>query len=112
MSVLKLSQNLEVLDYYTPPGYQGDSNVDQDLGNVGPLIIPGTTLLFLGGTKYGFAYLLDSENLGQWKSKTTDTSLQSIQVPSVQVGQNAVSWGGNSGTYMYIWGGGLKILYY
>jgi len=109
MSVLKLSSTLQVLDFYSPPGYQGESDGDQDLGNVGPLVIPGTSLLFIGGTKYGYAHLLDSQNLGQWNSSKTDTALQSIQVGSNEVGQNAVAWAGTAGTFMYIWGGDTSL---
>jgi len=52
MCVLKMNPDLTVVDYFAPALEALDSSEDLDIGNVGPVLIPNTQLLFLGATKY------------------------------------------------------------
>jgi hypothetical protein len=106
MCFLKLHPgDLAVVDWFAEYKAHQDSDADNDLGNCGPLIIPGTAVLFAGATKYGRSHLVDSANMGHF-SDDHDTCLQTIitPVPPFPNGQNAVSWNsGATGTFIYVW---------
>ncbi len=109
MCIMKLSPALSVLDWFAPSNEANFSNADQDVGNTGVLMIPGTTRLVCGGTKYGSAHLLDSNNMGHIGATPTspDTCLQTIPGLTRDIRQNVVAWnGGPSGTFVYLWGNG------
>jgi uncharacterized repeat protein (TIGR03806 family) len=113
MCFLKLNPSLQVLDYFAEANESGDSNADADLGNCGPLFIPGTHVLFAGGTKYGRGHVVDATNMGHFSS-SSDACLQTITAGlSSSVGQNPVSWnGGSAGTFVYAWSSGKGIAQY
>ncbi len=68
---LRLEGNaLVVKDYFTPCNQQFLSSVDLDLGSSGPVLIPGTNLLFSGG-KEGIMYLLSRTNMGKYAASPT-----------------------------------------
>ena len=52
----------------TIPGAVTDSNSDADLGNCGMVLIPGTTVAFVGTTKYGHSHLVNTQNMGHFNS--------------------------------------------
>ncbi len=111
MSLVKVSTpNLSVVDWFAPRDELSRSNVDADLGNVGPLLIPNTSRVFLGGTKFGSSFLIDSSNLGKYNA-ATDQIPQRLDNFSSSVGQNAIAWE-NSATIknIYQWGSGNNIL--
>jgi len=60
---LRLSQNLSVLDWFAPSDWLALSDNDYDLGALGPVLVPGSSLL-VGGDKAGNFYVADSANLG------------------------------------------------
>jgi len=101
---------LQVVDYFAPANEGSWSDGDRDLGNVGPVLIPGANLTFAGGTKYGEGHLVDTNNLGGFNA-TTDACLQSITSGfSSSVGQNPVIWdAGTDGVFIYVWGSGSSI---
>jgi len=105
MAVLKLTPQLKVEDYYTVNDYKGLSSGDQDTGNAGPLLIPGTPYLFIGPTKYGRGHVLDTRNMGKWVSPTQDTAHQTIDMgPKYHVPQQPIVWVGPNGQiYIYVW---------
>ena len=116
MCYLKLSPSLQVLDYFAPHDELTLSNQDLDLGNSGVVGIPGTTALFGGGTKFGSAFLLDSNNLGKFTAATPsnpspDKVLARIDGVSAsdQVGQNPISWDSGTYKYVYLWPGGQTL---
>ena len=69
-SVIKVSPQLKVLDYFTPDNWQVESNNDVDLGCGGMVLIPGTNFL-LEGSKQGILYLLNISNMGHMVSGNT-----------------------------------------
>ncbi len=111
MCYLKLSSSLQVLDWFAPFDEQVQSNQDLDLGNSGLVGIPGTTALLGGGTKFGTAFLLDSNSLGKFTPNGPDKSLARINGVSGndQVGQNPIAWDSGTFKYVYLWPGGQPV---
>jgi len=46
MAVMKMDQNLQVNDYFVTSDFLQLSNNDEDTGNVGPVLLPGSAVLF------------------------------------------------------------------
>jgi hypothetical protein len=64
-TLLKLApRTLNLLDWFTPSNWMSLNNGDLDLGSSGPVFLPGTNLLVIGGKGGGKGYLIDSNNLG------------------------------------------------
>lgn len=61
-SILRLSPTLQLQDSFAPTRWPADNAVDQDLGSMGPLLLPGG-VIFADG-KSGTAYLLHADKLG------------------------------------------------
>ena len=68
-SFIKLSPQLELLDYFTPYNSGTMNAGDQDLGSSGLLLIPNTNYL-LGGGKQGVLYLDDTTDMGKFNTST------------------------------------------
>lgn len=64
-SFIKLSPQLQLLDYFTPTNSAKLNSGDQDLGSSGLLMVPNTNYI-LGGGKQGVFYLADINNLGKF----------------------------------------------
>jgi hypothetical protein len=62
-SLIKLSPELKLKDFFTPANYDYLNSADGDYGINGALIIPGTHLS-LSGSKDGGLYLIDNNNMG------------------------------------------------
>jgi hypothetical protein len=106
MCFLKLRLgDLQILDWFAGASARKDSDADNDLNNVGPLIIPGTGVLFAGATKAGRNYLVDTAKMGHLDEEK-DACLQSftVKIPPFPNGQNPVAWqAGAAGTFIYVW---------
>lgn len=61
-SVIKLSPELQRLDFFAPRDWAGLNAGDVDLGSAGPAVLPGDRIFQIG--KGGVGYLLDAEALG------------------------------------------------
>jgi len=64
---------LTLLDYFTPSNTVAESNVDEDLGSGGPLLLPDVTdtsgktrHLAVGSGKDAIIYVLDRDNMGKF----------------------------------------------
>lgn len=66
-SFIKLSPNLQLLDYFTPYNSATMNSGDMDLGSAGLLLIPNTSYV-LGGGKQGVLYLADTNQMGEFNS--------------------------------------------
>lgn len=115
MCFLKLSTvDLQPLDWFAESKERKDSDDDNDVGNVGPLIIPGSTVLFAGATKYGRTHLVDGARMGHF-ADDKDACLQTLvtPVPPFPNGQNAVAWdAGPAGTFIYVWNATQPVVQY
>ena len=76
-SVIKLSSDLKVLDYYTPDDWANLNDNDWDLGSTGVILLPDTNSL-ITGAKSGLLYLINGAmgHLGPNNSG----AVQSVQV--------------------------------
>ncbi len=63
-SLIKLSPQLQMLDWYTPTNYDYLDRADLDYGCDGALIIPNTSLT-ISGSKEGISYVVDYNNMGR-----------------------------------------------
>jgi len=80
------------------------SNADQDTGSAGPLLLDGTPWLFIGPTKSGRGYILDTRNMGKWVSATQDTAHQVLNMSGTNHVQQPIAWVGPNGQiYIYVW---------
>jgi uncharacterized protein (TIGR03437 family) len=93
-SLLRLSSNLSLLDWYTPQEYSSLNAQDQDLGSAGAILIPNTHLLLTGG-KAGMLYVVQDNSLGHLSPDVTST-VQGVQVNSWGL-FNMALWNGPSG---------------
>jgi uncharacterized protein (TIGR03437 family) len=76
-SVVKLSSDLKVLDYYTPNEWADLNGSDWDLGSTGVILIPDTSLV-VTGAKSGLLYLING-GMGHLGPDNTST-VQCVQV--------------------------------
>ncbi len=115
MCFLKLHLvDLQPLDFFAEAKARKDSDDDLDLGNCGPLIIPGTSVLFAGTTKYGRSHLIDTASMGHFNAEK-DACLQTISTPAPggPVGENSVAWNaGAAGIFIYQWNPTQKVAQY
>jgi len=105
MTFLKLSPELEVLDWYTPQNFVSLNIGDWDLGSGGALLVPGTDLL-LGGGKQGVVYVIDSTDMGHLDTGG-NTSVQDFQATNAQwngIFGGPVFWNSATTPTYYIWG--------
>jgi hypothetical protein len=98
---------LHLTDWFTPANWQDLENTDNDFGNSGVLLIPGTTLAFCG-SKEGKVYLVNYEQMGGLSHSAQDTNIvQSFQVssPGSSFGLFAapVWWDGPDASWAYLW---------
>lgn len=117
---LKLAQGkLSVLDYFTVCNQEFLNSIDLDLGSGGPVLIPGTNLLY-GGGKEGIVYLLSRANLGKFASTPSPSGcrnpnvVQEFQATDLHVHGagttyghlhgSPVFWKGPDGSRLYLWG--------
>lgn len=70
-SMLKLGPTLSVGDYFTASNAQALNDADDDLGSSGPIKVPGTNLMVMGGKGGGTCYLVDMTNMGHKVSGDT-----------------------------------------
>ncbi len=75
---------LKLIDYFTPLNTVAESNVDEDLGSGGPLLLPDVTdasgktrHLAVGSGKDAIIYVLDRDNMGKF-SATQNNIYQQI----------------------------------
>jgi len=93
-----------LVDWFTPTNWAHLDEYDLDLTSAGPLLIPGTSMLF-GGGKSSTVYLMNTQNMGKFNSKVN----QVLQVFSVGHGlRGTPAWwnraSANGGPLMYTWG--------
>lgn len=121
-SVLRLTNigGISAADYFTPAEWDALNNNDTDLGSTGPVLIPGTNLLFVIG-KEGQLFLLDKTNLGHVATSNAQV-VQSFQAgnPALTLAQeensflvfNSAFWDNIGGQLLYLWPFGQKPVAY
>ncbi len=71
VSLVKLTPELKVIDFFTPANYEYLNTADKDYGINGPLLIPGTNLS-LSGSKDGGLYLVNNNKMGGTRTVQND----------------------------------------
>src|SRR5260370_12195778 len=105
MSIVRLSPpGLTVTDWFAPTDEAARSGADADLNGGGMTLIPGTTAIFQGPSKYGSMFLVDATNLGHFGG-----FIQSFGGQGAAVGYNPISWNSGSAIYAYVWSSGHAI---
>jgi len=109
-SILKLTPDLEVTDYFTPHDAELLWQYDLDLGSAGVLLIPGSTFLAHIG-KTDTLRLIDTERLGHWNPAGDSQILEELELgptptPTVATKQhqgqsNPVAWNVAGGAMVY-----------
>ena len=112
-TVLRLNTqgSSSVADWFTPSEWDTLNTSDVDLGSNGPVLIPGTSLMYAAG-KEGQLFLLDRSNMGREVMSNTQT-LQSFPVTdsTVTFAQNlqgffvfnTAFWNQPGASMLYVW---------
>ncbi len=111
-TLLKLApRTLNLFDWFTPSNWMSLNNGDLDLGSAGPIFLPGTNLVVIGGKGGGKGYLIDSNNLGHLVSGDTQIRqvFQAVDLtprPSANhhIHNTMVTWNSPQGLNLYVWG--------
>ncbi|MBI1227006.1 MAG: T9SS type A sorting domain-containing protein [Bacteroidetes bacterium] len=111
-SLLKLSPQLALLDWFTPANYQYLDDLDLDYGCDGVLIIPNTSTT-ISGSKEGLSYVVDYNDMGRLTPGNTqvkDTLIfNPINTGFVHVHGSPVYAKLSTGEFVYAWAESFKI---
>jgi hypothetical protein len=110
-SIVKLTPSLTPLDYFIPANFASLNAVDDDLGSSGPVSLPGTSLIAMGGKGGGTCYLVDTNNMGHTAAGDAQIrqKWQCGDPNNVSPGQThhfhntMVSWNSPAGLRLYSW---------
>ena len=97
---LKLSSDLQLLDWFVPDNWQMLSDGDYDMGSAGPALVPGANLI-AGGNKFGDLYLIDRLHMG---NLSPENSAHAQSFTAAQNGgiYNYAIWQSDAGTFLYM----------
>src|SRR5690348_972220 len=111
-SYLKLDQNLNVVDWYAPnnQSYLNTSPGNVDIGSGGPVLLPSSPAVLVGGGKDGILRVMNTGNLGKYNA-ANDNNLQNFQAtnayPNGMIFGGPVFWNSpQNGGVLYLWGPG------
>jgi len=110
MAAIKMSLQLEFVDYFVPAKWQQYSNADFDLGVCGATVIPNSHFIVVAVTKYGVAHLIDVNNMGKFTADK-DACHQTVVIQNgfVPPGGNPVVWDNGKVSKVYAWGPGTGL---
>jgi hypothetical protein len=122
---LRLGKNgFSVVDYFTPCNQCCLDRDDADLGSTGPVLLADLNWL-LGVGKQGLAYVLDQNNLGQYRGGQTPTCsnmecnscvddqiVQRFRATSGGNYSSPIYWNGPDGPTFYVWGNSDRLKEY
>ena len=113
-------QDISVSDYFTPCNQDHLRTTDLDLGSSGPVLVPGSTPLVIGGGKEGVLYVLSRADLGQYRQSSqapncvnSNARQQVLAFPPVvhdgathygNIHGSPVYWRGPDAERIYAWG--------
>jgi outer membrane protein assembly factor BamB len=122
-SFLKLrleGDKIVVKDHFTPCNAQRQSDIDNDLGSSGPVLIPGGNIV-IGGGKDHHIYVLSTDNMGKHvpppqpgaEHCPNPNALQQIYDKSLgHIHSSPVYWEGTDGARVYVWGENTRLRAY
>jgi hypothetical protein len=103
-SIVKLTSDLAVSDWFAPHDARALDSGDVDLGSGGPLLIPGTALL-VGGGKNGIYYLVNTANMGHFAADLPGANplVPTLEVSTSEIHGGPVYWNFPNGPLVYVW---------
>ncbi|HET7213289.1 MAG TPA: hypothetical protein VFL79_06870 [Terriglobia bacterium] len=111
-SYLKLDQNLNVVDWFAPnnQSYLNTNPGNVDIGSGGPVLLPSSPPVLVGGGKDGILRVMNTGNLGKYNA-STNQNLQNFQATNVydrgMIFGGPVFWNSpQNGGVLYLWGPG------
>ena len=111
-SLIKLSPQLNMLDWFTPANYDYLDQLDLDYGSDGVLMIPNSSLT-ISGSKEGISYVVDYNNMGrltQGNAQVKDTlEFNPNRQGYVHVHGSPVYAKLNTGEFVYAWAETFKL---
>lgn len=111
-SLIKLSPQLQVLDWFTPGNYQYLDDLDLDYGSDGVLMVPNSSLT-VSGSKEGISYVVDYNHMGRYQSdnhQVIDTlEFNPGRQGYVHVHGSPIFGSLSSGRFVYAWAETYKI---
>src|SRR6478609_8841631 len=110
-SIVKLAPTLSVADYFTVSNADALNADDRELGSSGPIRLPNTNLVVMGGKGDGICYLANMTNLGHRVANDTQIPFkwQCGDPDNARVGQShhfhnsMVTWQSPAGLNLYTW---------
>lgn len=104
---LSTQNGLSVADWFTPATWSNLNDYDAEVGNSGPVLVPGTDLV-VGGGKLGNLYLMRRSQMGHMTVGNTQV-LQTFQAVGFGIFGRAL-WNQTSGPVLFVsgWGETLK----
>ena len=100
-SILKVSPDLRVLDWFTPTNYAQLNKRDADLNSSGAMLIPGSHRV-MGAGKQGIIYLVDTDHFGHLGD---EHAVQRFQAAKGELHVGAVYWRrATRGGLVFSWG--------
>jgi hypothetical protein len=111
-TLLKLSPTLGPVDSFTPSDFGTLNSQDNDLGSSGPIVVPTSNLLVLGGKGGGLCYLVNASNMGHVVNGDTQIpqKWQCVDPTNIRptlthhLHNSMVGWSGPNGVNLYTWG--------
>ncbi len=111
-SLIKLSPQLQLLDWFTPANYDYLDQLDLDYGCDGALIIPNSSLT-ISGSKEGISYVVDYNNMGRLtdgNAQVLDTlEFNPVRTGYVHVHGSPVYAKLSTNEYVYAWAETFKL---
>ena len=111
-SLLKLSPQLKLLDWFTPSNYAYLDQQDLDYGSDGVLMVPNTSLT-ISGSKEGISYVVDYNSMGKLtagNAQVKDTlEFNPNRQGYVHVHGSPVYASLTTGEYVYAWAETFKL---
>ena len=104
-SVLKFgvsTSGLSLTDFFTPSNWSTLNNNDADLGSTGPMLIPNSNVLVIGG-KDGVLYLVNAANLGHEAANDPQIIQRLTQTAGMLKGGPAYWNSATAGPLVYYW---------
>ncbi|MBC7629037.1 PA14 domain-containing protein [Ferruginibacter sp.] len=111
-SLIKLSPQLKMLDWFTPANYDYLDQLDLDYGSDGVLMIPNSSLT-ISGSKEGISYVVDYNNMGRLTTGNTQVKdtleFNPGRQGNVHVHGSPVYAKFTTGEFVYAWAETFKI---
>ena len=101
-SVIKFgtSEKIAAVDYFSPDNYSFLNSQDEDLGASGPMLVPNTNFIAVGG-KQGFLYLLNANNLGRFSAGDAN-AVQVLPLNAGQIKGGPAYWARATNPLLYV----------